>query len=246
MKHLPWVLLGIRTAWRDDSTFSPADAVYGSQPLLPGQYLDSPENPSPSFLANFQGVLAGRPPISTSHHSTPDPAALPEDLLLACYVLVRRDGHQPPLSPTYDGPYVVLERSLRFFKVKIGNRIDKISTLRLKPCHTPSDTRIEPAQPPRRGRPPKSPPPTLPPTSPAPPPTSQPASPAPPPLSHPAPPPGHPTPLPGRKRVTFRCPGALPPPARFHPSGRPARSTARPSSYATEQDTDLYKNAGVE
>ena len=83
MKHLPWVLLGIRTAWRDDSTFSPAGAVYGSQPVLPGQYLDSPENPSPSFLADFQGVLAGRPPTGTSHHSTPEPTALPEDLLLA-------------------------------------------------------------------------------------------------------------------------------------------------------------------
>jgi hypothetical protein len=29
--HLPWVLLGIRTAFREDSEFLPADAVYGSQ-----------------------------------------------------------------------------------------------------------------------------------------------------------------------------------------------------------------------
>ena len=142
-------------------------------------------------------MLAGRLPTDTSHHSTPEPAALPEDLLLARYVLVRRDGHQPPLSPTYDGPYVVLERSLRFFKIKIGNRIDKVSTLRLKPCHTPADTVIEPAQPPRRGHPPKPPPPT----SPAPPPTSQPTPPAPPPLSHSAPLPGHPTPPPPRKEA---------------------------------------------
>jgi hypothetical protein len=97
----------------------------------------------------------------------------------------------------------------------------------LKPCHTPPDTQVEPAQPPRRGRPPKATSPTAPP---APPPLSHPA---PPPLSHPAPPPGHPNLPPSRKPVTFRCPAALPPPARFHPSGRPARSTARPSSYAT-------------
>jgi hypothetical protein len=92
MKHLPWVLLGIRTAWRDGSTFSPADAVYGSQPFLPGQYLDSPENPSPSFLADFQGVLAGRPPISTSHHSTPEPAAIPGPLRFG-------KKRRPPATP---------------------------------------------------------------------------------------------------------------------------------------------------
>ncbi len=33
--HLPWVLLGIRAAYREDSEFSPAEAVYGSQLILP-------------------------------------------------------------------------------------------------------------------------------------------------------------------------------------------------------------------
>ncbi len=216
VKHMPWVLLGIRSAWRDDSSFSPADAVYGSQPLLPGQFLDLPENPSPPFIADFQGVLAGQSPTSTTHHSSPEPVALPEDLLLSRYVLVRRDGHQPPLSPAYDGPYLVLECSLRFFKLKIGGRTDNISTLRLKPCHTPPDAQVEVANPPRRGRPPKKGLPTTPPA-----------------LQHPAPTLGHPPPPPSRKRVTFRCQVASPtPPPRFHPSGRPARTTARPASYA--------------
>jgi hypothetical protein len=216
--------MGIRTAWRDESNFSPADAVYGSQPLLPGQFLGSPENPSPSFIADFQGVLAGRPPTSTAHHSSPEPASLPEDLLLAGYVLVRRDGHQPPLSPAYDGPYLVLERSLRFFKLKIGDRTDNVSTLRLKPCHTPPDAQVKEADPPHRGRPPKNKPPTTPPVPPAPP--------APPPSPIPAPLPGHTPPTPNRKRVTFRCPAvSTPQPPRFHPSGRPARTTARPASY---------------
>jgi hypothetical protein len=169
LKHVPWVLLGIRSAWREETNFSPADAVYGSQPLLPGQFLDSPENPSPSFIADFQGVLAGRSPVSTTHHSSPEPVGLPEDLLLARYVLVQRDGHQPPLSPAYDGPYLVLERSLRFFKIQIGGRTDNVSTLRLKPCHTPPDAQVEAADPPRRGRLPKKGPPTTQPATPAPP-----------------------------------------------------------------------------
>jgi hypothetical protein len=48
--HLPWVLLGIKTAFREDSEFSPAEAVYSSQLVLPGQFIDTAESPSPTFL----------------------------------------------------------------------------------------------------------------------------------------------------------------------------------------------------
>jgi hypothetical protein len=119
--------------------------------VLPGQFLDSPESPSPSFLADFQGVLANRTPLKTAHHASPAPLDLPEDLLLARFVLVRREGAQPPLSPMYDGPFLVLERSLHFFKLQVGSRQDTVSTHRLKPCHAPKDTQA--ALPPRRGRP---------------------------------------------------------------------------------------------
>jgi hypothetical protein len=52
-------------------------------------------------------------------------------MLLARFVLVRRDGAQPLLSPIYDGPYRVLERSTHFFLLEMGDRTDKVSTLRL-------------------------------------------------------------------------------------------------------------------
>jgi hypothetical protein len=45
------------------------------------------------------------------HNLAQAPSTLPEELLLARFILVRRDGAQPPLSPIYDGPYQVLERS---------------------------------------------------------------------------------------------------------------------------------------
>jgi hypothetical protein len=147
-------MLGIRSAWRDGAEFSPAEAVFGSQLVLPGQFLGSPEPPSPSFLSDFQGVLAARTPLKTAHHTTPLPTELPEELLLSRFVLVRHDGVQPPLSLLYDGPFLVLERSLHFFKVRIGSRIETISTHRLKPCHTPQD--VQAAEPPRRGRPPNA------------------------------------------------------------------------------------------
>jgi hypothetical protein len=96
--------------------------------------------------------MTGRPPPRpTQHNSAPAPSTLPEELLLARFMLARRDGAQPPLSTVYDGPYRVLERSTHFFLLEMGERTDKRSTLSLKAARTPIDT--EPAKPPRRGRP---------------------------------------------------------------------------------------------
>jgi hypothetical protein len=150
--HLPWVMLGIRAAWRLDGSYSPAEAVYGAQPVLPGQYLSQPEPPAAPFLGDLQDVLGGRAPRSTAHHCTPAPDRLPDELLSARYVLVRRDAAQPPLQPLYDGPYLVLERSFHTFKLQLGDRVDTVSTSRLKPFIASSDTTA--AEPPRRGRPP--------------------------------------------------------------------------------------------
>jgi hypothetical protein len=213
--HLPWVMLGIRSAWREETLFSPAEAVYGAQPFLPGQFLAAEEDlPPPSFFTDLQGILSGRTVLPTQHHSTAAPQQLPEDLLLAKQVLVRRDGHIPPLAAAYDGPFLVLERSLQFFKLQVGDKVDTFSTLRLKPCRSPPDVQV--AQPPRRGSPP--------------------AAMAQPPRRESTPPPT--TPLQQqqcRRRITFSCPVVKPTvqqqQQRFHPSGRPACNAGPPRRY---------------
>ncbi len=83
--------------------------------------------------------------------TTPLPPRLPDDLARATMVFVRRDGHVPPLQPLYDGPYAVISRSLHHFTLRIGDKVDKVSTLRLKPCTDPA---AQPALPRVRGRPP--------------------------------------------------------------------------------------------
>jgi hypothetical protein len=59
--NLPWVLPGMRSAWREDSEFSPAEAVFGSQLVLPGQFLSTPEPPHPSRGAVVIQVCFGPP-----------------------------------------------------------------------------------------------------------------------------------------------------------------------------------------
>jgi len=116
-----------------------------------------------------------------------------------------------PLTAAYDGPFLVLEQSLRFFKLQVGDRVDTVSTLRLKACTSPPDVPV--AQPPRRGRPPAA-------TAEQTPPQQRGPS---------------PQRAQRRRRVTFKCPVVTPPPSppvqRLHPSGRPARSAGPPRRY---------------
>jgi hypothetical protein len=136
--------------------------------------------------------------------------------LLSRFVLVRQDSVQPPLSPLYSGPYLVLERSLHSFKLQVGGKTDTVSCHRLKACHTPDDTAV--AVPPRRGRPPLA--------APVPAPRKRVSFAWPPASSTPAKPP--PKIMPTAPDKKFTPSSSLP---SFHPSGRPARSVKRPERY---------------
>ena len=65
-------------------------------------------------------------------------------------------GRAPPLSPLYDSPYAVLQRSLPHFRLQLGDREDNVSTSRLKPCTGGAAVPMAAppaAAPPRRSRP---------------------------------------------------------------------------------------------
>jgi transposase InsO family protein len=49
--HLPWVLLGLRAAPREDSGVSTAELVYGAPLNLPGSLIPTAK-PPPAFLAS--------------------------------------------------------------------------------------------------------------------------------------------------------------------------------------------------
>jgi hypothetical protein len=46
---------------------------------------------------------------------------------------VCRGGTLPPLAPLYVGPYEVLERADKFFRLAVGGREETVSIDRLKP-----------------------------------------------------------------------------------------------------------------
>jgi len=96
---------------REDSASSAAEAVYGSDLVLPHEFLQSQDPPSKQFYEDLKNSMSGFRPVP-ARHNTPEVPDLPQQVpisLTTCpMVLVRRDGHVPPLSPLYEGPYKVL------------------------------------------------------------------------------------------------------------------------------------------
>jgi transposase InsO family protein len=134
--ELPWVLLGLRSSPREDTNISPAQALYGTPLVLPNQYLSiNNEQTMNESIIQIDNILKNLP--MTRHNTAADkepPQDLPQELWAADRVWVRRGGHAPPLAPLYDGPYTILQRSLRHFRLQMGDRKDNLSTSRLKPC----------------------------------------------------------------------------------------------------------------
>jgi len=46
---------------------------------------------------------------------------------------VRRGAAAAPLLPQYQGPYEVIERGPKFFRIRLGGRVESVSVDRLKP-----------------------------------------------------------------------------------------------------------------
>ena len=60
---------------------------------------------------------------------------VPADLKSCEYVFVREDAQKPPLSSPYRGPFLVLSRTDKSFRVQLNNKEDWISIDRLKPAY---------------------------------------------------------------------------------------------------------------
>merc|ERR1712015_135009 len=151
-------MLGLRTAVKKDLGTSSAELVYGEPLVVPGDLVAPPEGEDAAqTLARLREDVQRLRPIPTSRHGR-HPNFVPTNLVDADYVFVRRDGHKSPLSRPYAGPFRVVERGNKTFKLDCGGKVDTFTIDRLKRAYEDDDVAIVPAQPPRRGRPPAAPP----------------------------------------------------------------------------------------
>lgn len=146
---LPTVLLGLRTVHKDDIDASPAEMLYGQTLRLPAELFDEIKiNPKPNnendFISNFRESMRQIKPTTTAHHSKEKPF-VHKSLADSKYVFIRNDKVKSPLTAPFDGPYKVLERREKFFKLDINGKTNTVSIDRLKPAFVPAFQEEEPA-----------------------------------------------------------------------------------------------------
>lgn len=133
--ELPTVLLGLRTAIKEDIGTSAAELLYGQPVRLPGEFHGEPvkQSFSPShFMDQLTEALKKAQAQRKANKSRA--TFIHRELPNSTHVFVRNDAYRRPLTPAYDGPYRVLDRSDKFYKIQLPNRRDNISVDRLKPA----------------------------------------------------------------------------------------------------------------
>lgn len=144
---LPLVLLGMRSAWKEDLQTSAAELVYGEPLCLPGQFLSSANNFTSDDVTQYATRLRAHVqklvPRPTSWHSS-SPFYLPHDLQTSSHVFIRQDHVRRSLEPPYAGPYLVIKRQPKFFTIEVKGRRTNVSVDRLKPAYMAREAR-EPA-----------------------------------------------------------------------------------------------------
>ncbi|GFR84171.1 LOW QUALITY PROTEIN: Pol polyprotein [Elysia marginata] len=152
--ELPWVLLGLRTATKEDFGTSAAELVYRTPLSVSGEFIDPTPKPLHACAPNdlFSTCVRYLSPLPTSHHGLPSSSSVPQALRDAQFVFIRHDGHRGPLRRTYDGPFRVVASGDKTFRIMVGSREEVVSTDRLKAAHVDLTGPVTVAQPPRRGR----------------------------------------------------------------------------------------------
>jgi hypothetical protein len=130
VSHLPWVLLGLRAAPREDSRFLAAEMVFGAPLTLPGPLLVAAEPPPEFFQRHLQSAV---PCVATQPVDSQQQQKELAALRAAPHVYVRSPPPAPSLTQAYRGSYLVHKIAEKFFILKLGPRFDAVSIDRLKP-----------------------------------------------------------------------------------------------------------------
>lgn len=147
--ELPTVLMGLRAAARTDTGVSAAELTYGYNLRLPCDFFTAPSSAEPDMDLDYVSKLrasinSARPILPTTSHGNKRSIFVHKDLQTCEQVFIRNDAVRKPLQPTYEGPYKVIERSNKTFKIQLPERRSAIVSIdRLKPAYTIDESRYD-------------------------------------------------------------------------------------------------------
>lgn len=89
------------------------------------------------YVSRLRASINAAKPCSLTSHSNKRSIFVHKDLHTCSQVFIRNDAVKKPLQPTYEGPYTVLERDSKTFKLQLPDRRSAVISIdRLKPAYT--------------------------------------------------------------------------------------------------------------
>ena len=136
IRALPLVLMSIRNAPKENG-YTPFNRVTGAQVLMPGEVL-SPRPPETMTTTYVRQLAKDLPTLAgPAVRQEVKPMRVSEELKSCDKVWVRVDRIRRPLEAPYEGPFHVISRSDKVYRIKKLNGMEEtISIDRLKPCIT--------------------------------------------------------------------------------------------------------------
>jgi hypothetical protein len=109
---LPLVLLGIRTAYKEDLQSSAAELVYGEPLRVPGEFLipAAPKVEASAFIQQLHRLMDQLRPTPAARHASPA-TFIHKDLRDSTHVFLRHDAIRRALEPPYSGPHKIITRA---------------------------------------------------------------------------------------------------------------------------------------
>lgn len=146
---LPLVLLGIRSAWKEDIQSSAAELVYGEPLRLPGQFFSpvpaTPEDAT-DFACRLRSQMSQIAPHPTSRHDTKRVFYVPRDLSTSSHVFVRQGPAHRSFQPVYSGPHKVLRRKPKTYDIDVNGKEQTVTIDRLKPAYITNENLLTPTE----------------------------------------------------------------------------------------------------
>ncbi|GFT05918.1 transposon Tf2-11 polyprotein [Trichonephila clavipes] len=137
---LPIVLLGIRSAVKEDLKASCAELVHGTTLRLPSDMLNVSIIPpcDEEFITSLRNIMRHLNPVATSTHG--HSAHFVHPALSSCtHVFLRIDKVSPPLTQPYTGPHEVIARTDKTLQIIINSKPSWVSIDRVKPAFVSQD-----------------------------------------------------------------------------------------------------------
>lgn len=144
VESLPLVLLGIRSAYKEELQASSAELVYGEPLRLPGEFFGHKTKGTidpTDFTARLRSYAENLKPVPTSRHSK-HKIFIFKDLSTTAHVFLRDDALRGTFQPAYTGPYKVIKRYDKTYVLLIKGKHVTVSLDRLKPAYILNDRQI--------------------------------------------------------------------------------------------------------